>query len=103
VSPKEPSKTKRYSKDKEKTPSSDKPALSEDERFTAARKAASEDPKVAELRAKTDAAKTDEAANRAMRAYLKALYSKMKTLEPSLEERIDMTEAAALRAVPQSQ
>lgn len=101
MSPKEPLKTKRYSKEKEKTPPSDKASLSEDERFTAARKAAAEDPKVAELRAKTDSAKTDEAAHRAMRSYLKALYSKMRALEPTLEERIDMTEAAALRAVPQ--
>ncbi len=93
------SKPRRATKEKaapvEKTPSS------EDERFAAARKAASEDPKVAELRAKADAAKSDETANKAMRAYLRTMYGKMRTLEPSLEERINMTEAAALRAVPQ--
>jgi hypothetical protein len=34
-----------------------------------------------------------------MRAYLRALYGKMRALEPSLEERINLTEAAALKAV----
>jgi len=56
---------------------------------------------VADLRAKVDASKNDESANKAMRSYLKALYGKMRSIEPSLEERINMTEAAALRAIPQ--
>lgn len=71
---------------------------SEDERFAAARKAAAEDPKVVELREKADASKNDESAGRLMRSYLRALYGKMRTLEPSLEERINLTEAAALKA-----
>ncbi len=82
--------------------SSSKPvqkAGTEDERFANARKAASEDPKILELREKADVAKTKDAGERAMRAYLRALYGKMRTLEPSLEERINLTEAAALKAV----
>jgi hypothetical protein len=71
----------------------------EDERFANARKAAVEDPKIAELREKADLAKTKDASDRAMRAYLRALYGKMRTLEPSLEDRINLTEAAALKAV----
>jgi hypothetical protein len=71
----------------------------EDERFANARKAAAEDPKVVELREKADLAKTEEAGTKAMRAYLRALYGKMRTLEPSLEGRINLTEAAALKAV----
>jgi hypothetical protein len=74
-------------------------AGTEDERFANARKAASEDPKVVELKEKADLAKTQDAGARAMRSYLRALYGKMRTLEPSLEERIDLTEAAALKAV----
>ena len=70
----------------------------EDERFAAARKAASEDPKVIELREKADAAKGDESGNKLMRSYLRALYGKMRSLEPGLEERINLTEAAALKA-----
>lgn len=84
-------------------PAPAKPAASkggtEDERFANARKAASEDPKIVELKEKADLAKTQEAGARAMRAYLRALYGKMRTLEPSLEERIDLTEAAALKAI----
>ena len=67
--------------------------------FTQTRQHASEDPKVAELRAKADEAKSKEAANLATQAYLKSLYSKMRTLEPSLKGRIDLTEAAALKAL----
>lgn len=78
-------------------------AGSEDERFANARKAAAEDPKILELREKADLAKTEEAGSKAMRAYLKALYGKMRTLEPSLEERINLTEAAALKAVSKSE
>ena len=74
-------------------------AGSEDERFANARKAAAEDPKILELREKADVAKTEEAGSKAMRAYLRALYSKMRALEPGLEERIGLTEAAALKAV----
>lgn len=97
------SKTKVASKDsKEKTASGDRPPATEDERFSAARTAASEDKIVSELRTKADTAKTQEAAARAMRAYMKGLYSKMRAIEPSLQERINMTEAAALRALPQT-
>lgn len=99
--PKEAPKAKKAPKPASDSGSSDKAAQTEDEKFTAARKAAYEDPRVAELRAKADAAKNEESANRAMRSYLRALYGKMRTLEPSLEERINMTEAAALRAFPQ--
>lgn len=52
-----------------------------------------------ELREKADAAKNDESSARLMRSYLRTLYGRMRTLEPSLEERINMTEAAALKAV----
>jgi len=97
------SKTKKSSKDsKEKPASADRPPATEDERFSAARTAASEDKVVSDLRAKADTAKTQEAATRTMRAYMRGLYSKMRAIEPSLQERINMTEAAALRALPQT-
>lgn len=78
-------------------------AGTEDERFAIARKTAAEDPKVVELREKADLAKNEEAGAKAMRAYLRALYGKMRALEPSLEERISLTEAAALKAVSKSE
>ncbi len=100
-SSKEGSKPRKVTKEKTSITPGDKASQSEDERFTSARKAAYEDTRVAELRVKVDASKNDESANKAMRAYLKALYGKMRSIEPSLEERINMTEAAALRAIPQ--
>ena len=100
-SSREGAKPRKVTKDKAPSTPGDKASQSEDERFTAARKAAYEDTRVAELRVKVDASKNDESANKAMRAYLKALYGKMRSIEPSLEERINMTEAAALRAIPQ--
>ena len=76
-----------------------KETVSEDERFNIARKTAAEDPKVKELREKADQAKNEDTGSKAMRAYLRALYGKMRSLEPTLEERINLTEAAALKAV----
>ena len=73
----------------------------EDERFALAKKAASEDPKVIELRGKADASTREDDAQRLTRAYLRTLYGRMRTLEPTLKERIDLTEAAALRMVPE--
>jgi hypothetical protein len=71
----------------------------EDESFKQARQQAFEDAKVAELRIKADEAKSKDAANAATRAYLKSLYSKMRSIEPSLKDRIDLTEAAALKGL----
>ena len=76
-------------------PTQKTPAANEDE----FRQQAFEDAKVAELRTKADEAKSKEAANSATKAYLKTLYSKMRSLEPSLKARVDMTEAAALKAL----
>ncbi|MEI6712887.1 MAG: hypothetical protein WCO60_03995 [Verrucomicrobiota bacterium] len=87
---------------KEKAPASATEApKSDDERFAAAKKAANEEPKIAELRNKADNAVANNDANRFTKAYLKAMYSKMRSLEPTLKERIDLTEAAALRMIPE--
>jgi len=94
----EPAKRKTSSSSASAKPAAPK-AGTEDERFANARKAAAEDPKILELREKADVAKTEEAGSKAMRAYLRALYGKMRALEPGLEERIGLTEAAALKAV----
>lgn len=72
----------------------------EQERFELARKNASEDPKISELRTKAEAHSNDAESARLMRAYLRSLYGKMRSLEPTLLERIDLTEAAALKLVP---
>lgn len=80
-------------------PTPKSPAANEDELFAQVRQQASEDAKVTELRTKADEAKSKEAASSATKAYLKSLYSKMRSLEPSLKARVDMTEAAALKGL----
>jgi outer membrane biosynthesis protein TonB len=74
----------------------------EQERFEAARKAAAEDARIAELRTKAEASANNAESHRLMRAYLRSLYGKMRSLEPTLSERIDLTEKAALKLVPES-
>jgi hypothetical protein len=68
--------------------------------FQAAKTKALEDKHVQELQAKADAATGDEAKT-ALRKYYKALYGKMREIDPSVKDRIDRTEAAALRRVEQ--
>ena len=69
----------------------------EEAKFKTAKAKASEDPEVQELRQKSDAALGDEEGRKAMRAYNKALYRKMRSIDPSIKERIDAHEAAILR------
>jgi hypothetical protein len=76
------------------------PTKTEEERFEAARQTATDDPKISDLRKKAEASPNNAESNRLMRAYLRSLYGKMRTLEPSLAERIDLTEKAALKLVP---
>jgi hypothetical protein len=56
-----------------------------------------EDDKVQELKQKSDAAFGDEEGRKAMRAYNKALFRKMRSIDPSIKERADATEAAIMR------
>lgn len=79
------------------------PPKTEEERFEAARKTAAEDAKIAELRTKAEASPNNAESNRLMRSYLHSLYGKMRTLEPTLSERIDLTEKAALKLVPEAE
>jgi len=66
--------------------------------FLAAKAKALQDEHVKELQAKADEASGDNAKT-ASRRYYKALYGKMREIDPSLNDRIDRTEAAALRRV----
>ncbi len=69
----------------------------ENSRFEAARALAFEDGAVKKLREKAENVTGDAEGTKALKDYLKALYGKMRSLEPTLKERIDLTEAAALR------
>ncbi len=73
------------------------PEAKEKFRFDQAKAKAAEDPDVMELKAKADSAISDEDARSAQRAYNKALFSKMRKIDGSLEERINSMEAAILK------
>lgn len=68
----------------------------ERERFQAAREKALQDPGVRELQDKADTALEEEPHRAALKAYYKALYGKIRELDPSLKERADALEAKAL-------
>ncbi|HSI14086.1 MAG TPA: hypothetical protein VK961_18710 [Chthoniobacter sp.] len=66
-------------------------------RFEAAKSKALEDPQVKSLKAKADGASTEEESKAALRSYNKALYLKVKKIDPSVSEWADRMEAAILR------
>jgi hypothetical protein len=69
----------------------------EDAKFKAAKDQAMADPEIQGLRQKSDAALDPDEGRKAMRAYNKALYRKMRSIDPSIKDRIDATEAAIMR------
>jgi hypothetical protein len=72
----------------------------ETKHFQDAKLKAEEDPRVQELQSKMDTAVGDEA-HAAARRYYKALYEKMREIDPTINDRIDRTEAASLRRIEQ--
>jgi hypothetical protein len=57
---------------------------------------------VISLQSKADAASEPDAQLKATKAYYKALYGKMREVNPSMKDRIDRTEAAAMRRLERS-
>lgn len=74
----------------------------ESSRFQAAKAKALQDTRVRELQAKADGATGDDA-KAASRRYYRALYEKMREIDPTVKDRIDRTEAATMRRVEQEQ
>jgi hypothetical protein len=66
--------------------------------FQAAKTKALQDAHLQDLQSKADSATGDDA-KIAMRRYYKALYEKMREIDPSIKDRIDRTEAATMRRV----
>lgn len=66
-------------------------------KFTEAKRQALEDSGVQDLKIKADTAPTEDEARKGLRAYNKALFQKMRKIDPSIKERIDATEAAILK------
>ncbi len=81
------------------TPPQDTTHLEELDRqkYDAAKTKAAEDPEIKALKQKADEAVTDDEANKAQRAYNKALFAKMRKLDPLIKERIDKMEAAMMK------
>jgi hypothetical protein len=73
------------------------PNTVEQAKFDAAKAKALEDSEIQELKQKSDAALDETEGPKAMRAYNKALFRKMRSIDPSIKERIDATEAAIMR------
>jgi len=70
----------------------------ESSKFRDAKAKAVDDQAVKDLEDKADSATGDDAKG-AMKAYYKALYDKMREIDPSIKDRIDRTEAASMRRV----
>jgi hypothetical protein len=73
------------------------PEAQEKWKYDEARKRALEDPDVQALKQKADAATDPDEGRRALRAYNKALFDKMRSLEPSVKDRINAIEAGVMK------
>jgi hypothetical protein len=66
-------------------------------RYDYARVRAADDEHVRDLKAKADSATTEDEGRKSLRAYNRALFEKMRKLEPTVSERIDRMETAVLK------
>ena len=69
----------------------------EDARYDYAKARAADEANIRELKGKADAATTEEEGRKNLRAYNRALFEKMRKLEPSISDRIERMEAAVLK------
>jgi len=69
-------------------------------KFQAAKTKALSDPEIMDMQSKADSVTGDDA-KAATKRYYRALYDKMRDIDPTLKDRIDRTEAATLRRVDQ--
>ena len=68
----------------------------EKQKYDQAKAKAVADPKVQELRGKADLAATEDESRKALRAYNKAMFKRMKEIDPSIKEHVDRMEAAVM-------
>lgn len=69
----------------------------EREKFLQAKQKALQESEVQDLKIKADTSPTEEEAKKAMRDYNRALFRKMRSIDPSIKDRIDATESAIMR------
>ena len=68
----------------------------EKQKYDQAKAKAVADPKVQELRGKADAAPSDDESRKALRAYNKAMFKRMKEIDPSIKDHVERMEAAVM-------
>lgn len=73
------------------------PVAQEKAKYDEARAKALEDAEVKALKEKADSAANEEEGRRALRAYNKALFSKIRRLDPSVKDRADSVEAGVMK------
>ncbi|HEV7867249.1 MAG TPA: hypothetical protein VGO90_06175 [Chthoniobacteraceae bacterium] len=78
-------------------PTSSDPDVQEKYRYEVAKAKAQDDPNVSQLKDKADSASNEDEARKAQRAYNKALFQKMRSVDGSLKERIDRIESGILK------
>ncbi len=78
-------------------PADTDPDVQEKFRFDQAKVKAMEDPQVKALKAKADNAATEEESSKALRAYNKALFEKIRKIDKTVAERATRLEAAILK------
>ncbi|EDY19211.1 hypothetical protein CfE428DRAFT_3388 [Chthoniobacter flavus Ellin428] len=77
--------------------SSEKSEADEEARYEAVKAEAKADPRIRELKEKSDSAESDEAARAASIAYYHALYQRIRDTDQSLTERANLAEEAVVR------
>ncbi len=66
-------------------------------KYNDAKAKALEDPEIVELKHKADATPDEAEGRKALRAYNRALYNKMRRIDPSIKDRIDRIEAGVMK------
>ena len=69
----------------------------EKQKYDQAKSKAVADPKLQELRGKADLAPSEEESRKALRVYNKAMFKRMKEIDPSISDHVDRMEAAVMK------
>lgn len=78
-------------------PDGSDPEALEKWKYNEAKGKAMDDAKVQDLKSQADSAASEEDARKALRAYNKALFGRMREIDPSVKDRINLMESAVLR------
>ncbi|MDB6152748.1 MAG: hypothetical protein JWL90_1201 [Chthoniobacteraceae bacterium] len=79
------------------------PEVLEKWKLSEAKTKALEDPELRAIKSKADAAVSDEESRKTLRIYNKALFSKIREIDPSIKERADRMEVAILKQLSETE